>query len=85
MLSDTRTIVYANSSLLCRAFAHVQSIDASAHNTFPTPFLYSAAVQLGSKITSRLLQDDKHSNNEQTILLSYTALSYLDTIVMNIG
>ncbi len=85
VLPNTGTIVCANVSLLCRAFAHDQSIDASAHDTHPTPFLYSAAVQLGRKIMSRLLQDAVNGNKEQTILLLYTTLSCLDTIAMNIG
>ncbi len=78
-------IFCANVSLLCRAFAQVQSIDTSAHDTQPTPFLYSAAVQLGTKITLQLLQEAVYGNTKQTILLSYMALSCLDTIAMNIG
>ncbi len=77
------TIVCANVSLLCHAFAHVQSIDASAHNSHPTPFLYCAAVQLGTKITSRLLQEAVYGDTDQSIFLSYTAPSCLDTIATN--
>ncbi len=52
VLPTTGTIVCANVSLLCRAFAHVQSTDASTHDSHPTPFLYSATIQLGTKRTS---------------------------------
>ncbi len=85
VLPHMGTIVCPNISLLCRVFSYAQSIDTSAHDTHPIPFLYSAAVQLGSKITSWLLQDAVYSDTEQTILLLYTALSCLDTIVTNIG
>ncbi len=85
VLPQTGTIVCANVSLLCHKFAHIQSIDASAHDMHPPPFLYSAAVQLGTKITSRLLQEAVYGNTEQRILLSYMAISCLDTTTMNIG
>ncbi len=85
VLPQMGTIICANVSLLCRAFAHVQSIDASSHDMHPTPFLYSTAVQLGTKLTLRLLQDAVYGNAEQTILLLYMAISCLDTITMNIG
>ncbi len=85
VLPNTGTIICTNVSLLCRAFTNIQSIDSLAHDTHPTSFLYSTAVQLGSKITLWILLDALYGNTEQTILLLYTALLFLDIIVINIG
>ncbi len=85
VLPTTGTIVCANVSLLCRAFATVQSADTASHDTHPTPYLYSAAVQLATKITSRQMQEAVYGNSDQAMLLLFTVLTCLDTIATNIG
>ncbi len=85
VLPQTGTTVCDNIALLCCTFAHVQFIDTSNHDSHPILFLYSTLVQLGTKIYSQLVQDAVHGDTEQTILLSYTTISCLDTITMNIG
>ena len=85
ILPGTGTIVCANIALLCRIFAQVQSITEATHDNHPTPFLYSAAVQLGTKITLKAIHNATYGNSEQTILLSYSVLACLDTIIMCLG
>ncbi len=85
VLTGTGTIVCANVALLCCIFAQVQSITKATHNSHPTPFLYSAAVQLGTKIASKQIHDATYGNTKQTILLSYSVLACLDTIIMCLG
>lgn len=82
VLIGTGTIVCANVALLCRIFAQVQSITDATHDSHLTPFLYSAAVQLGTKITSKAIHNATYRNSEQTILLLYSVLACLDTIIM---
>lgn len=85
VLAGTGTIVCANVALLCRIFAAVQSITEEMHDDHPTPFLYSAAVQLGTKITSKAIHDATYGNSKQKILLLYSVLACLDMIIMRLG
>lgn len=85
VLTGRGTIVCANVALLCHIFAQVQSITAATHDSHPTPFLYSAAIQLGTKITSKQIHNATYKNSKITILLSYSVLACLDTIIMHLG
>jgi hypothetical protein len=85
IIPSTGLHVCANIVLLCRVFAQVQSESATDDATHPTPFLFQAASELASHISTRELRETVAGNSEQAALVSYVTIACLDTIAACIG